>query len=122
MPDQSVEHGDRQPYPSGLEARVSRLEDGMQDMRGSLGRLEATMARLEAMFIATLPHLATRQDIVILPHLATKEDIALLPHLATKEQVAALPTRTYLWGVLGVLITAIFGAFGAGLAAIAMLR
>ena len=46
----------------------------------------------------------------------------LLPHLATKEQVAALPTRTYLWAVLGALITAIFGAFGAGLAAIAMLR
>jgi hypothetical protein len=62
------------------------------------GRLEAGFARLEALFISALPH------------------------LATKEEVARLPTKTYMWAVLAVLITAMYGAFGAGLAAIAMLR
>ena len=36
--------------------------------------------------------------------------------------MAKLPTRTYLWGVLGVLIACIHGGFGAALAAYTMLR
>jgi hypothetical protein len=131
MPDQPVEREGPEPYPHRLEMRVSRLEGDMSDVGASiarldgrigrleatterlderLGRLEAGFARLEALFTATLPHLAT------------KEDIAMLPHLATKEEVAKLPTKGYMWGVLAVLITAMYGAFGAGLAAIAMLR
>jgi hypothetical protein len=145
MPDQPVEREGPEPYPHRLEMRVSRLEGDMSDvgasiarldgrigrleatterlderlgrleatterLDGRIGRLEAGFARLEALFTATLPHLAT------------KEDIAMLPHLATKEEVAKLPTKGYMWGVLAVLITAMYGAFGAGLAAIAMLR
>jgi hypothetical protein len=93
MPDQPVEARGAEPYPHRLKTRVSRLEGDMSDVAtsiaclettterldGRIGRLEAGFARLEAPFTATLPHLATKDDIAILPHLATKEEVAKLP-------------------------------------------
>lgn len=98
MPDQPIEPAVPQAYPSGLEARVSRLEDSFTGMKTDVNEIRVSIARLEAKFDATIPH------------------------LATKEQMAKLPTRTYLWGVLGVLIACIYGGFGAALAAYTMLR
>ena len=46
---------------------------------------------LEAMIAATLPHLATKEDVAPISHMATKEDVAVIPHLATKEDVAPIP-------------------------------
>ena len=46
---------------------------------------------LEAMIAATLPHLATKEDVAPISHMATKEDVAPIPHMATKEDVAAIP-------------------------------
>ncbi len=37
-------------------------------------------------------------------------------------RLAELPSKTYLWAVLGVLMTSTLAAFGAGLAAVAILR
>lgn len=98
MPDQPVEPSGPQAYPSGLEARVSRLEDNFDAMKTDMTEIRVSIARLEAKFDA------------------------IIPQLATKEQVAQLPTRTYLWGVLGVLIACIYGGFGAALAAYTVLR
>lgn len=67
-------------------------------MRASLARLELAVARIEAMLAATLPH------------------------LATKAELADKPSKAYLWLALGVLVTAILGSFGAGLAAISILH
>ena len=43
---------------------------------------------------------------------------ATMPHLATKAELAEKPSKTYMWGILGVLIT----AYAAGLAAMAVIR
>ena len=126
MPDQPVEPTGPAAYPSALEVRVSHLESDARDTRTILADIKASLARLEAKFDATIPHLEAKFDVTI-PHLEAKFDAtiprleakfdATIPHLATKEQVAKLPTREYLWGVVGVLIAGIFGAFGVSLAA-----
>lgn len=72
-------------------------------------KLDLSVARLEAKLDLSVGRLEAKFD-------------ATIPHLATKEQMAKLPTRTYLWGVLGVLIACIYGGFGAALAAYTMLR
>ena len=70
-----------------MKASVVRLEASVHDVRQST-------ARIEAMFAATVPHLATKAD------------------LADK------PTKTYLWGGLAVLLT----SYASGLAALAILK
>jgi hypothetical protein len=116
MPDQPVERSDPTPYPPALEVRVSRLEQDSRDIRETMARLEAAVTRLEA----KTDRLEVKFDATI-PHLATKEDLAgVKEHVAV--QIAMLPTRTYLWGVLGVLIACIYGGFGAALAAYTALR
>lgn len=97
MPD-TVDPSSAGPYISGLETRVSTLEGDVRDLREMLPDLKAGMTRIETMLAATLPH------------------------LATKAELAEKPSKTYLWAVIGVLITAMFGAFGAGLAAVSILH
>lgn len=77
---------------------MSRLEDNFDAMKTDMNEIRLSIARIEAKFDATIPH------------------------LATKEQMAKLPTRGYLWGVLGVLIACIYGGFGAALAAYSVLH
>ncbi len=74
-------------------------------MRTSLERLELAVARIEAMLAATIPHLATKAQFAEL-----------------RAELAEKPGKAYLWLVLGVLVAAILGSFGAGLAAISILR
>ena len=104
MPD-TIEPSAGGPYSSSLEARVSRLEEEGRDMRGSLTRLELAVARIEAMLAATIPHLATKAQLAEL-----------------RAELAEKPSKAYLWLVLGVLVTAILGSFGAGLAAVSILH
>ena len=104
MPD-TVEPSANGPYLPSLEARVSRLEEEQRGMRGSLARLELAVARIEAMLAATLPHLVTKAELAEL-----------------RAELAEKPSKTYLWLVLGVLMTAVLGSFGAGLAAISILH
>ena len=67
---------------SDVATSIARMETTTKRLDGRIGRLEAGFTRLEALFAATLPHLATKKD------------------------VARLPTKAYMWGVLAVLITA----------------
>jgi hypothetical protein len=77
-----------------MEARISRLEADMRDVKSAVARLEATTIRIEAMLAATLPH------------------------LATKAELAEKPGKTYMWGILAALLT----AYACGLAALAVLK
>ena len=94
MPDIPVAGHGGGPYDPGMEARISRLEEDMRDVKSAVARLEATTIRIEAMLAATLPH------------------------LATKAELAELPTKTYMWGILAVLLT----AYACGLAGLAVLK
>jgi hypothetical protein len=64
------------------------------------------------MFAATLPHLATKADLADV-RTELKEDIAEI-----KVSLAEKPGRTYMWGILAVLLT----AYACGLAGLAVLR
>lgn len=77
-----------------MEARIARLEEDMRDVKATVGRLEMAIVRIETLLTATLPH------------------------LATKAELAEKPSKTYMWGILAVLLT----AYACGLAALAILK
>jgi hypothetical protein len=95
--DVPVERSGGIPYDPGMETRVSRLEDGMLDVKGSVGWLESAMAELKVM--------VARID-------------AQIPYLATKADLADKPGKAYMWGILAALLT----AYACGLAALAVLK
>ena len=82
------------PYDRGMEARITRLEEDMRDVKSAMARLEATTIEIKAMLAATLPH------------------------LATKAELAEKPGKLYMWGILAVLLT----AYACGLAGLAVLK
>jgi hypothetical protein len=84
-----------------MEIRVSQLEEDKRDMKTMLANVEARTARLEITTAKIEAMLA-----------------ANLPQLATKADLAEKPSKTYLWGILGVLLT----AYACGLASLAILR
>jgi hypothetical protein len=94
MPDTPVAQRGGGHYDPVMEIRVSRLEEDMRDMKSSMTRLEMTTVRIETMLAATLPYLATKADL------------------------AEKPSKTYMWGVLAVLLT----AYACGLAGLAILK
>ena len=94
MPDIPVAGHGGGPYDRGMEARISRLEEDMREIKSAVGRLEATTIEIKAMLAATLPH------------------------LATKAELAEKPGKTYMWGILAVLLT----AYACGLAGLAVLK
>ena len=77
-----------------MEARIARLEEDVRDVKATTTRLEMAVVRIETMLTATLPH------------------------LATKAELAEKPSKTYMWGILAVLLT----AYACGLAALAILK
>ena len=114
------------PGGSWLEARVTRLEDEMAEIRASLHRLELMITRIDA----TLMHMATRSEVMDVRS-ELKEDFASLRSelkgeiggirldLAdVKVALAEKPSRAYMWGI----VTAMVGAFACGLAALAVLK
>jgi hypothetical protein len=104
MPDIPVAGGGGSPYNPDMEARLSRLEEDMREVKATNTRLEAAVIRIEAMLTATLPHLATKAEVVQL-------------RADTVAGFADKPGKTYMWGILAVLLT----AYGLGLASIAVL-
>lgn len=119
----------------------------MRDVKSTVGRLEMAFTRLEmatvrieALLTATLPHLATKAELnelrgemiaglAPISNLATKSELnelrgevvaglAPIPHLATRAELAEKPSKTYMWGILAVLLT----AYACGLAALAILK
>ena len=94
MPDIPVAGPAGGPYDRGMEARITRLEEDMRDVKSAIGRLEATTIEIKAMLAATLPQ------------------------LATKAELAEKPGKLYMWGILAVLLT----AYACGLAGLAVLK
>lgn len=94
MPDTPVAGREGSPYDPTMELRVSRLEDDMRDMKSEMKELKTTVIEIKAMLTATLPHLATKADL------------------------AEKPSKTYMWGILAVLLT----AYACGLAGLAVLK
>ena len=105
MPDTPVAPRDGGPYDPLMEARVSRLEEDMREVKATLPRMEAAIIRIEATLAATLPHLATKADLADL-----RTEIARLD--------ADKPGKAYMWGILAVLLT----AYACGLAGLAVLK
>lgn len=101
MPGIPVAGRDGVPYDSAMEERVARLEADMREVKSDLKELRATTGRLELSLVRIETILTTT-----------------LPHLATRAELAEKPSKTYMWGILAVLLT----AYGLGLAGIAVLK
>jgi hypothetical protein len=112
MPDTSVAPQGGDPYDPRMEARVSRLEEHMGDVKSAIASLDARTARVELAVVEIKAMLAAT-----LPHLATKGEVAEL----RTEMVAGFadkPGKTYMWGILAVLLT----AYACGLAGLAIVK
>ena len=81
----------------------------MREVKSVLAQMLPMLARIEATLASTLPHLATKAELAEL-----RADL--------RADMAEKPSKTYLWGVVGVLVAAIVASYGAGLAAIALLH
>src|SRR5579863_1494261 len=140
MPDTPIATPERGPYDPSVEQRFSRLEEDVRDLKAiavsidgrfanfdarfanldsrfdrfeaRTTRVEEALIELKTMFAATLPHLATKADLADV-RTELKEDIAEI-----KVSLAEKPGRTYMWGILAVLLT----AYACGLAGLAVLR
>jgi hypothetical protein len=140
MPDTGIAPSERGPYDPSMEQRVSGLEGDVRDLKAiALGldarfasidgrfasidgrfermearttRIEETLIELKTLFTATLPHLATKADLADV-RTELKQDIA-----EVKIGLAEKPSRTYMWGILAVLLT----AYACGLAGLAVLK
>jgi hypothetical protein len=81
----------------------------MREVKSVLGQIVPMLTRIDAMLTTTLPHSATKAEL-------SELRAELLAELADK------PGKAYLWAVIGVLVAAMVASYGAGLAAIALLR
>ncbi len=84
----------------------------MRDVKAVLGRLEPMIIRIDAQLQATLPYLATKAELA-----DVKVEIADL-RSEVRTSLAGMPSKTYMWGILAVLLT----AYACGLAALAVLK
>jgi chromosome segregation ATPase len=99
-----------------LDSRVDRLETKVDRVDASVQRLELGFIRLESMLAATLPHLATKAELT-----TTRADLqGMLTELKSDVEIgfAEKPSKTYMWGVLAVLLA----AYACGLAGLAVLK
>jgi predicted RNase H-like nuclease (RuvC/YqgF family) len=119
MPGTPIAPFNGDPYHLRIEERVSRLEENMQEVKASLIRLdertirlENTLTEIKAMLAATLPHLATKAELAA--GLAEQRERISELTIAMTEK----PSKTYMWGILAVLLT----AYACGLAGLAVLR
>jgi hypothetical protein len=81
----------------------------MREVKSVLGQIVPMLTRIDAMLTTTLPHLATKLELAEL-------------RAELRAELADKPGKAYLWAVIGVFIAAIVASYGAGLAAIALLR
>ncbi len=98
--DNPLEPPNRGDYDA-LAARMTRVEGHVHDIKDTLTELKVMVARMDARLDAQLPHLATKAEIANL-----------------RAELAEKPGKTYMWGILGVLLT----AYACGLAALAVLK
>ena len=114
MDHPNVEGGEGGPNHPVMEARVSRLEEDMRDVRATLSRLEPMIVRIDA----TMPHLARRSDLADL-RTELKGDVSeLRTEMVTEfgKVRVELASKASLAGVWTVGIT-LFGLTLAGMAA-----
>jgi hypothetical protein len=95
-----------------IDTRFASIDTRFASMDARFDRVEMTLLELKTLFTATLPHLATKADLADV-RTELKNDIAEL-----KVGLAEKPSRTYMWGILAVLLT----AYGCGLAGLAVLK
>ena len=88
-----------------LEATTGKLDERMGRLEERIGRVELAVVRIEALLAATLPHLATKTEVADLR-------TGMVAGFADK------PGKTYMWGILAVLLT----AYACGLAGLAILK
>ena len=90
----------------------------MQEVAAAVGHLDSTVTELthkfDALKATTDGLKSTVDDLRVL--VARIE--AQFPYLATKSDLAEKPSKTYMWGILAVLLT----AYACGLAALAILK
>jgi hypothetical protein len=141
MPDTPIAATDPTPSDPRLEARVTRLETDVGDMKSVLGQLVPMLVRIETMLSSTLPHLATKAELADLRTEMHTEIGGLRSELHTeiagvrgevgdlraemhteigslRADLADKPGKVYLWGVM----TALVASYAAGLAALAVLK
>ena len=90
----------------------------MQEVVGAVGRLDSTVAGLSHKFDelkATTHGLKNTVDDL---RVVVARIEAQLPYLASKTDLAEKPSKTYMWGILAVLLT----AYACGLAGLAILK
>ncbi|WP_299437003.1 hypothetical protein [uncultured Rhodospira sp.] len=75
---------------SELERRVAKVES-------VLDRLEPLIIRIDEQLRSTLPHLATKAEIADL-------------RTEVRAGLAEKPSKTYMWGIVGVMTAAVFAA------------
>ncbi len=84
-----------------MDVKLGATEVKLGAMDAKLGAMDVKQGTMDARLDATLPHLATKADLVLL-----------------EVKLADKPGKTYMWGVLAALLT----AYACGLAALAVLK
>jgi uncharacterized coiled-coil protein SlyX len=109
--DTPIEPPNRGGYDA-LASRVALVEGDVRDIKETLTDMRVMIARMDA----HMSHLATKAEIAEL-----RTDMQTgLAELRTEMHAgfAETPSKTYMWGILGVLLT----AYACGLAALAIVK
>ncbi len=91
MEDNPIDEPADAPYDPLMEARVSRLEEDMREVKGTLATMASSLVRIEAMLTSTLPHLATKAEMSELRSELKLEITAVRTEL--KEEITAVRTE-----------------------------
>jgi hypothetical protein len=75
-----------------METCVSRLEEEMREEKATRVRVEGAVLEIKTILTTVLSHLATKADIAEL-------------RAELRGGLAEKPSKTYMWGVLAVLLT-----------------
>ena len=119
--DTPVEPPNRDGYDA-LASRVALVEGDVRDIKETLTDLRVMIARIEAQ----MSHLATKADVTGLEARMEARFGGVEAHFGGVEarfggleaKLAEKPSKTYMWGILGALLT----AYACGLAALAILK
>jgi hypothetical protein len=116
--DTRVEPPRRDDYDT-LGIRVARVEGDVSDIKTVLAELKMLMVRIDTRIETQFPYLATKAEIAELEaHMERRFGEVERRFGAQECRLTVLPTKTYMWGILGVLLT----AYACGLAALAVLK
>ncbi len=100
-----------------MDARVTRLEEDMRDVRSTLGRLEPMITRIDA----AIPHLATKAELFgelssVRGELSSFREDVRGEISSVREELARKPGVAGMWAMGATLVTLVVGAMAAGAA------